>query len=1048
MVKDIRIAGRRIDVPEGLNISLEENSPLSETGVIVGDFSQGITIRLTPTNRLIFGNPQHLALTPKLRRFENVEIFDEHFGNIRGVFLLQNTYEEDGAMWADFDFFTNLLDVDIFSETLSDMLTKVVTLGTSTSAIASFARGLNNLAMSTNGASGAVVKFPCTYGPDFYGGNNNDWLPEHDKYDPDQAYADEAYISFRMPYGTTEHGMNAANVYAQIPRIFRANQEVFVGQTPLTHPAKWDIHNFGVFNAYNGSAILANYGFDETLQIANRYALLPYIQAHDILREIGAAIDYEVVGEYMRDTLEQRALLQSSLALDKSSGTKNYAFVGQEDAALFETAESTTSQYLFWPLSTGIYSNPGGRITDDYSTALDPAPHSYLCLDSGTHQMKITAEFANQNNQGEDAVLTVREFSGDPFAYDGDVYTETVTIPGTPAQGEVDYDFQVTLAAGKRYLLHIGFFNTAIDVQVLSASWEVINLETDFLNIYEGDIKYADHVPNVTAAEFLEAFRIWKNLLISFDGKERTITLDYADNAIKTSKGVIDLDPYAIANPAQRVEHRPKKHFSLNYSELPDVYTQTVDDDEIEAVASVTDLPIPNSANEVVLVKAENAYYRATRYEYGRRLYWEFAGANWPDLKVEDKGDELYEVKPKIKPVAMRRFGGNDGDEYTGVYFEGEGRSSMFLKSDDRGSIAIAYWTGMDTSTVTDGYPHATTTKTNSAGTTVLPRSMQWLDQYNAFWKRTLQSIVLEEIITRSFMIPASISQTLQWSKLVMLHHTPAIILKRLRGIGIAQRQQLEMRKLKLTEISVVVQVVVEETEVEVEAMPPALTDLLWWFDFNKASTLTLSGANITGVESRGGDWPDLVGTNQPQYDDVNKRATFNGTDNYLESHYEFPAEPDAEACWCVVIEIDTIVNFRNYAAVTAGSNDYSSVRAKTSGPRLEHVSNRWYSPPSSIVQTMAGTVSAGTKYLFFVQADGTNFKWYLNGVLIDTDAGDTGWNRRWTNVLSFTLGGSDFIARQFGACKVYESIAYLHAPSDTDRAALFTYLNDKWSIY
>lgn len=230
---------------------------------------------------------------------------------------------------------------------------------------------------------------------------------------------------------------------------------------------------------------------------------------------------------------------------------------------------------------------------------------------------------------------------------------------------------------------------------------------------------------------------------------------------------------------------------------------------------------------------------------------------------------------------------------------------------------------------------------------------------------------------------------------------------------------------------------------------PPTINDMLWWYNFDSASNLSLSGTDVLGGTNLQGVWNDLIGVNNPQYDSVNGCVTFNGTNNYLGANYAFPVVADNEAVWCVVVEFDSLVNVRNYIAVSGnGSNNYSSLRMRTTGPRIEHVSSRWYDIPNSVVQTMAGTVATSTKYLFYIQADGVDFKWYLNGVLLFTSTGATGWNRTGTLMGSFTMGGANLVSRQYAPCKVYESIAYLHAQSDTERADLFTYLNDKYTIY
>ena len=800
MVNEIRIAGQRIDVPDGLSITLEENSPLNESGITVGDFSQGITIQLTPRNRTIFANPHLIQLAIRSNRFENVEIVDEHFGNIRGVLILKKAYEEDGNTWADFDFFTNLLGIDIYSEKLADVLTKNVNLGSTTGAIVSAANAQNSATMSADGASGAVLKFIPTWAPDFYGSKNKDWAPDTNDYRFESAYEENQVVNFRLPEFINDHNVPDGMLHAMVMRQFLATAAIAAGEDPFSTADKYEVIRTSVMNMPNGGNVQQNSSYNERLKTMNRHSLLPYLQVHDVIRAIAAAIGYTAKGAFLKDAHEQRLLMQSNLALDKTSGSPNYVFVGiPTEGYEFDTADNSVVQYIIWTQFDGAYSDEGSRMAGAWPYTPNQTQIYYQCVADGPGLIKVKLRMTNNAANTPTATIDIFEVD-DPYETIevGDlILTKSVGI-GSLQVVNMMLEESISLQADHRYLVRLNISGLNANVTLNLASLEIKNHETDFVNIYENDVRYADHMPDVTVAEYLESFREWKNLYIYFDPLNRVLQLDYADSLIATQTGTIDLDEYKLVG--QRVELKPKRRFSLNYGELPNTFEKLSGAEELDPVNSAFDLPPPNSGNKFIFVKNEQAYYITREYDYGGRLFWEFAGHYWPDLKIEESG-ALSLIKPSLGPVEMRRVAHTAG-EFLCPYYDGAGRSEMYNPMGARPPIRLLYWVGMVTTN--SSYAYGAVTSRNDEGTTVLTRSMQWLDQYTAFWKRTLQSIVLEEIITRSFMIPASVSQTLQWSKLIMLHHTPAILLKRLRGIGIAQHQQLEMRKLKLTEISVV----------------------------------------------------------------------------------------------------------------------------------------------------------------------------------------------------------------------------------------------------
>ena len=197
----------------------------------------------------------------------------------------------------------------------------------------------------------------------------------------------------------------------------------------------------------------------------------------------------------------------------------------------------------------------------------------------------------------------------------------------------------------------------------------------------------------------------------------------------------------------------------------------------------------------------------------------------------------------------MGRFQGMRAYETIGPIYNGKGRSAMYLPGGDRPSIQVMYWDR-------HGHRHtrrrrtlyATTTgRTAPAHPSTLPATCL-LAIYTDHWKRTLQMLVLEEIITAHFHFPPEVRQLIKFSRLFLLGHVPVVPIRTAEVIGMRASSgvEVEARKVKMEGIRIISGEA--EPEPEVELWTPAQINTELWLDFADEATVILNSGKISQV--------------------------------------------------------------------------------------------------------------------------------------------------------------------------------------------------------
>ena len=791
------ISGHEIRLPENFSMSYERESPALEIGsVITGGVAFNIRFPYGD-NRITMNHAERIDLVDRIITYP-AEVYVDGERRFSGIFQLQRA-DTDAAINGFYSgsLVDNALQLDL-AKPLSDLLAKEVNLGSTPASVIAAAKAQNHAAMSTNGSTGAVMKFVPHHNPDFYGDTNPDWDAESRWYDPTREYIPTNTVLWQ-PSGDLRR-----------PKMYTAKVVCAAGESPATEPTQWEYRALGICNHWDsdaGAFLLNKLTFLAQRPVVNSTNLVPWIQLHDIIRNMAAAIGYTVSGSYMRDAVEQRALVYSNFAQDRRIMYRVIAEIETQST----TALDTFDKVEFVAKDPTAENDPAG-IWDDADHAFVTSDEGFISVRiSGTCDVGAGATGAVRLYfQIEDGILTAE--SPGVLTTDGfDSWTAAAFSDGPlPFEVEFIHYSALTGADFNIQLWHYwtdggeGHFGTISDVQV-----EMKHITREGLSDPLGLVSYTNHAPALSGAETLSALAEWKCLHITFDPLSREMVLDYRNDSFQEAPKNETLD--SARDASLRAEILSKRRYAMSYGNSPSPAAGAIRDYELlDPVAAVADLPAPplftpasGKFGKAALVLNENAYYVTDKNFDGSRTEWRFFGHHFPALQIETSGD-LVDISPAAGPIGMGRFWDAEGLEVYNPVAEGEGRSASIPINGERPPLIIAYWIGSDNSINASGYPTATTSGRNGTGVAVLNSDMGMQRIFDGYWKRTLQMLVLEERYTALFKLTPTQRQIVDFRRLMLIGHVPVLPIRTREQIGASELMEIESRKVKQVMVSII----------------------------------------------------------------------------------------------------------------------------------------------------------------------------------------------------------------------------------------------------
>ena len=212
--------------------------------------------------------------------------------------------------------------------------------------------------------------------------------------------------------------------------------------------------------------------------------------------------------------------------------------------------------------------------------------------------------------------------------------------------------------------------------------------------------------------------------------------------------------------------------------------------------------------------------------------------------------------------------------------------------------------------------------------------------------------------------------------------------------------------------------------------LPTQISGCALWLDAADATTLTLSGSNVTAWADKSGNGRNATGGVSPTFS--NSGVVFNGTNMYLSTAYS--AVPTAETFFCVATWTGT--DTRNYCIIGTSATNGRNFNVLPNGGSVFIKWDRW---GVGGYATAAG-VQTGVRFLANGFFTGSNGQTTLNGGTTSPTESFSFSGSGTTNIGTGVLG-------DYYQGTINEIVAYTTVLTTTQRQQIEGYLAWKWGL-
>lgn len=531
--------------------------------------------------------------------------------------------------------------------------------------------------LPTDPDTGWTHYFPLYSNPQLYGSENSSWYPSAGDYDAARTYAADDLITYHPP-GPVRR-----------PRRYQCISATTAGQSPTSHPAKWKELAHGLVNVLDPLT-----GEPKTNSaVGNYYALVPWWRLRHLVLKVLAYFGVTGAGDaFAADgPLGPRSMyvLGNNTPLD-AEFQDNYFHAGQT-ADVYYTPGSDYRQFRM-PAQDDTepaYSDPGGR--------WDTATSLFTPSVAGYYQFVLRVDI----ELPVPGILSVvaRKADGSPYlpgVFGGIVYTH----PGPPqTRYQLSISFGMNLSAPyvgvPLYFCLQGVAGGNLVWPTMAThayrngsvqGWRTLE---GGVNGFRSAIRAADHVPNWSAAEFLDHVADVFNLEVVPDMERQIVAFNRRTEIVRhQGRHTTEQGDRLQANP--ELDHTRRTNgvlaqWEIEKGELPELDRMSRQPD----VDYEHQLSTPTALQQAVLVRSTRQIY-ASFYRPGSGIVWEPRGYLVGKALV---GEEL-----NAKPITLHFTPAHmvearlDEDEFIVPVVAEQGRSSFFASpaNDGKAWLAIA----------------------------------------------------------------------------------------------------------------------------------------------------------------------------------------------------------------------------------------------------------------------------------------------------------------------------------------------------------------------
>jgi len=254
------------------------------------------------------------------------------------------------------------------------------------------------------------------------------------------------------------------------------------------------------------------------------------------------------------------------------------------------------------------------------------------------------------------------------------------------------------------------------------AKTELNNTNTT-MNVFDTMLRWKQHVPNVSNAEFIRKLCRFFGLSMYVNPFHKEVQLSFINDVF--SAGSIDITPYVIGS--ERLAYDPKQYRITAATVLGT--SSPAEDFLLPDVDKRADLEAARSKKRMsVFIRNENAYNIASQDEKSKKYTWETNAGNDHTLVIGKDGDEQEEVTADISVPNMKVVDIDNTPKYL-CDIETNGNSKL-MDDDYTGDFDMILQQYKGLQTISLGLPLIGTFKIETANPTCYDKNGNVSDDY------------------------------------------------------------------------------------------------------------------------------------------------------------------------------------------------------------------------------------------------------------------------------------------------------------------------------
>jgi hypothetical protein len=257
---------------------------------------------------------------------------------------------------------------------------------------------------------------------------------------------------------------------------------------------------------------------------------------------------------------------------------------------------------------------------------------------------------------------------------------------------------------------------------------EITNVSKNQFNDWSNILSLANHLPDVTFAEFLNAIKDTFSLAIWINNNSKEVQVGFTKDVIK-SPHYLDLTKNLIADTPE-IEPLQEEGRELRF-DFKDSFQATEGKDFISSFPTLNEMYAPNRLNVLSLVENLNVLYHYTVDENNKPSWFYFADNFYP-FKSHDNSKE---IQIKLSPVTMHQKNASLDDDVICPKLIETANSEAFNPENSSMPFKIMLWLGMQENNSGYTYPMASCTGINYKGQRILSLDLNWTGDHGLIEK-------------------------------------------------------------------------------------------------------------------------------------------------------------------------------------------------------------------------------------------------------------------------------------------------------------------------